>query len=265
MPDGSLLLLGHGSHLDQNSSKPVHAMADQLAALKHFRRVDVAFWKEEPAVSRWNDRYRKGETVVAVPVFISDGYFTREVLPRELGLDGGGAAARAMVNQPAPTEGRDYRRANVHGIDLRYTRPVGAHSALAGVIRDRANEAGAGPADAVVVLGHGTRRNPDSELNVYSQASTVRAMGLFSEVVTVFMEQPPEMARVFELTAARRVFMVPLFIAEGWHVGQTIPEEMEIDGGEVRQNDRTLIYTPPVGTHPAMANVVVQLANEALA
>ena len=97
MPDGSLLLLGHGSHLDQNSSRPVHAMADQLAALKHFRRVDVAFWKEEPAVSRWSDRYRKGETVVAVPVFISDGYFTREVLPRELGLDVGGSATRAMV------------------------------------------------------------------------------------------------------------------------------------------------------------------------
>lgn len=252
MPDANLLLLGHGSHLDAHSSEPIHAIADGLRLLGKFRRTDVAFWKEEPAVSRWSDRYRVGETVIAVPVFISDGYFTREVLPRELGLD-----------SELRTPDSELVQQRIRGVDLRYTRPVGSHPALAEVARQRALNAGAGRGDAVVILGHGTRRNPTSERNVFAQSEVLRASGDFAEVVTVFMDQAPEMSRVFDLTAADRVFMVPMFIAEGWHVGQTIPGDLAIDGGEVRRGGRTLVYTAPVGTHPAIADVVLQLAAEA--
>jgi sirohydrochlorin cobaltochelatase len=258
MSESNLLLLGHGSHLDARSSATVHAIASHIRGLDRFRRTDVAFWKEEPAVSRWSDRYRVGDTVVAVPVFISDGYFTREVLPRELGL---------AAPTPAPYGERDDKlvRECVRGIDLRYTPPVGSHAALAEVARRRASEAGAGREDAVAILGHGTRRNPHSERNVFAQAAALRERREFAEVVTVFMDQEPMMAQVFELTAAARVFMVPMFIADGWHVGQTIPEGLALEGSELRRGGRRLIYTPPVGTHSSVADVVLSLAEEAMA
>lgn len=252
-----LLLLGHGSHLDPNSSVPVHALASHLRSLGYFAGTSVGFWKEEPSLSRCLDAFRPGETVVAVPIFISTGYFVQDVIPRELGLNG----------SVGRTVGDAVRRPDTHmvrGIEVRYTVPVGRHPRLAEVIALRASEAGAGPRDAVAVLGHGTRRNPDSERNVFAQAERLRATGAFAEVTTVFMDQEPAMAGVFDLVAAERVFMVPLFIAEGWHVAQTIPDELALEGAEVRRGGRRLIYTAPVGTHPSLAQVVLEIVREAL-
>ena len=83
-----LLLVGHGSHLNGNSSAPVFAHADRLRAMRRFDEVRVAFWKEEPQLSRGLDGF-DADDVTVVPVFISAGYFTNEVIPREMGSAGG--------------------------------------------------------------------------------------------------------------------------------------------------------------------------------
>ncbi len=238
----ALVLVGHGSHLDANSSRPVHENARLLRQRGGFDDVRTGFWKEEPSLSRALDGCT-ADDVTVVPLFMSSGYFTEQVIPREMRLDG-----RLTVR---------------NGQTIRYTPPVGAHPALARVIVERALEAGAKPGDAVAVLGHGTPRNPNSERNIYEQAERVRAVGPFAEVTTVFMDQEPAMGGVFELVQAQNVVMVPLFIADGWHVGQTIPEELKIDGPAVRPDGRRLLYASPVGTHPCLADVVLELAAEA--
>ena len=48
----------------------------------------------------------------------------------------------------------------------------------------------------------------------------------------------------------------------GWHVGQTIPDELALDGAETRKGGRTVRYTEPVGTHPSVADVIARLAAE---
>lgn len=239
----ALLLVGHGSHLNANSSAPIFAHARRIRELKRFSEVRVGFWKEEPSLSRALDGVESSEVVV-VPFFISSGYFTNEVVPREMGLSG-----------PLSC---------VAGKKVSYTGPVGAHPALASVVIQRAAEAGATPADAVAVLGHGTPRNLDSERNVYLQAERVAAAGDFAEVGTVFLDQEPWMGRVFGLVAAPTVVMVPLFVADGWHVGETIPEDLALEGAELRHDGRRLRYAAPVGTHPGLAEVICEIADEAL-
>ena len=232
-----LLLAGHGSHLDANSSAPIFAHAARVRARGRYDEVKVAFWKEEPGLSRALDAFT-AEDITVVPVFISSGYFTEEVLPRELGL---------------ATVGRT----------VRYAAPVGAHAALAEVIIQRAREAGAGPKDAVAVLGHGTPRNPNSEKNIYAQAERVRTSGAFAEVTTVFLDQEPSMHNVFEMTAATTIVAVPVFVADGWHVGTTIPADLALDGAELRRDGRTLRYARAVGTHELVCDVILALAAEA--
>ncbi|MFN8507445.1 MAG: CbiX/SirB N-terminal domain-containing protein, partial [Dehalococcoidia bacterium] len=213
-------------------------------AMGAFDAVRAAFWKEEPSFARALDGLEVDE-VVAVPVFISSGYFTESVIPRELGLDG------ALTVRG--------------GMRIRYTPPIGADAVLANVIAQRAVEAGAEAEDAIAVLGHGTPRNPNSERNVYLQAELLAATGRFAEVVTIFLEQEPHMSRVLELTAAERVIVVPLFIADGWHVGESIPSDLALDGPETRRDGRVLRYARAVGTHPAVADVILDLAGEGAA
>jgi sirohydrochlorin cobaltochelatase len=72
------------------------------------------------------------------------------------------------------------------------------------------------------------------------------------------------MLTMLERFRAERLFVVPLFIAEGWHVGETIPADLALDGPETRRDGRIVRYTPPVGTHPALASVIRDLARETL-
>lgn len=238
---GALVLIGHGSHLNGNSSAPIWDIAARLEAEGEFGEIRVGLWKEEPSLSRVLDGCQAG-LVTVVPLFISAGYFTRTVAPREMGLDG-------------PTTRRG-------GQIIRYTAPAGSHPALAEVISVRAREAGAGPQDAVVVLGHGTRRDSDSEKNIYRMADLVRASSEFAEVGAVFLDQEPGMLRMLDLFTAPRLVVVPLFMAEGWHVGQTIPGDLALTGAETRKGGRTVRYTAPAGTHPAMVDVVRAVARE---
>lgn len=238
----ALVLAGHGSHLNGNSSAPIWANASRLRATQQFHDVRVGLWKEEPSLSRVLDGC-EANAVTVVPMFMSAGYFTRTVVPREMGL-----------------EGRETRRG---GQVIRYTAPVGAHPAFGGVIVERALGAGAGGADAVAILGHGTRRDSESEKNINEMASLVREQGLFSEVEAVFLDQEPNMLQLLDILTAQTVVVVPLFIADGWHVGQTIPGDLALDGAETRRDGRVVRYTPPAGTHPSMAAVILELAEEA--
>ena len=52
-----------------------------------FGEVYCAFWKEEPSL-RQVLHMVDAEEIYVVPNFISEGYFTRTVIPRELELDG---------------------------------------------------------------------------------------------------------------------------------------------------------------------------------
>lgn len=237
-----IMLVGHGSHLNANSSAPIHQHAATLRASGMADEVRVAFWKEEPSLSRGLDGF-EAEDVTVVPIFMSTGYFTEQVIPREIGISG-------------PVS-------DIRGRTVRYTAPIGAHPSLARVIVQRANEAGAEPADALAVLGHGTPRNPRSEKNIYAQSEFVAAMNAFANVTTVFLDQEPNMRDVFALVPEHSVVMVPLFIADGWHVGETIPEDMALDGAETRRGGRRLRYASAVGTHPAVADVVAGLVEEA--
>lgn len=238
----ALVLAGHGSHLNANSSAPIWANAARLRASGRFDDVRVGLWKEEPSLSRVLDGC-DAESVTIVPMFMSAGYFTRTVVPREMGLAGAETMRGSQV--------------------IRYTAPVGAHPALAGVIVERALEAGATRDDAVAVLGHGTRRDSESEKNIYRMATLVRETARFAEVGAVFLDQEPNMLQLLDIFSAPTVLVVPLFIADGWHVGQTIPEDLALDGAETRREGRIVRYTPPVGTHPSMASVVLELATEA--
>lgn len=237
-----VLLVGHGSHLNADSSAPTIAHADRLRALGRFDEVRVGFWKEEPSMSRALDAFDVDDVTI-VPVFMSNGYFVQQVIPREMRLKG--------------------KVTCVDGKTVRYTAALGDHPSLAKLVVDRACEAGAGAEDALAVLGHGTPRNPESERNIYRQAEFVRGLGNYGEVTTVFIDQEPFMQNVFEMVRARRVVMVPLFIADGWHVGETIPEDMSLDANAERDDGRALLYAGAVGTHPSVADVITELVEEA--
>ena len=53
------------------------------------------------------------------------------------------------------------------------------------------------------------------------------------------------------------MILIPVFIAEGWHTRETIPEDLGLTGEVTVRDGKTIFYGAPVGTHPSMANLIV--------
>jgi sirohydrochlorin cobaltochelatase len=238
-----ILLVGHGSHLSSDSSRPVHDLARRLREAGAFQEVRVAFWKEEPFLPYALELMESPEVFV-VPVFTSVGYFTDGVVPRELGLEGG--------------ESRTSDRR------VRMCAPVGTHSGMARVVLERARETAPLSTEraangALVVIGHGTDLHPESSDTTRLVADRLASSGPYGTVIPAFLDQSPRVQEVLEGISALDVILVPFFIAEGWHTKSTIPAELELTGSRTERGGMTLWYTGPVGTHPTMMDVVLDL------
>jgi sirohydrochlorin cobaltochelatase len=255
-PEAALVLLGHGSTQNPDSSAPTWQHADELRRRGIFGEVGCAFWKEEPSCREVYNML-DAATIYVVPHFISEGYFTREVLPRELKLTG-----------PITRLGRR---------TIYYCDPVGTHPSMTRLLLNRASEVAPGvprSSTALVIVGHGTSLNENSAQAIKDQVAVIRSEATgFAEVVDAFMEEEPLVARWDELTAAPNVVVVPFFIADGLHSYEDIPvllgmsasdrEAGRICGGSVfRRNPhslrgRQLFYSSAIGTDPMMADVIL--------
>ena len=243
----ALVIVGHGSHLNEDSSLPVYEHAERIRSTGGFDEVVECFWKEEPSMRHVLDMVESDEVYV-VPAFISEGYFTQQVVPREIGL-----------------EGAVTRRGNK---TIRCAGPLGTFEGMPDVVLERANDLIRGKEvsgrTALVLLGHGTDLNKNSGGVIYLNARRIRERGLYNLVEVGFLDQEPEIGEVVEGIEAENVVLIPVFIAEGWHTRETIPEDLGLTGEVTAREVKTIFYGAPVGTHPAMANLIAARAREAM-
>jgi sirohydrochlorin cobaltochelatase len=243
----ALVIVGHGSHLNEDSSLPVYEHAERIRSTGYFDEVVECFWKEEPSMRHVLDTVESDEVYV-VPAFISEGYFTQQVVPREIGL-----------------EGAVTRRGNK---TIRYAGPLGTFEGMPDVVLERANDLMRGKEvsgrTALVLLGHGTDLNKNSGGVIYLNARRIRERDLYDLVEVGFLDQEPEIGEVVEGVEAENVVLIPVFIAEGWHTRETIPEDLGLTGEVTAREGKTIFYGAPVGTHPAMANLIAARAREAM-
>src|SRR6266853_698033 len=88
--NAALLIVGHGSTVNPDSSTTTLAHAAEIRRRKLFAEVACAFWKEEPSLRDALFLFDSDAVceVYVAPNFISEGYFTQTVIPRELELNG---------------------------------------------------------------------------------------------------------------------------------------------------------------------------------
>jgi sirohydrochlorin cobaltochelatase len=243
----ALVIVGHGSHLNEDSSLPVYEHAERIRRTGEFDEVVECFWKEEPSMRHVLDTVESDEVYV-VPAFISEGYFTQQVVPRELGLEG-------TVTQKG-------------GKTVRYAGPLGTFEGMPDVVLERANDLMGGKQTsgrtALVLLGHGTDLNKNSGGVIYLNAGRIRERGAYDLVEVGFLDQEPEIGEVVESVESENVVLIPVFIAEGWHTRETIPGDLGLTGEVTAREGKTIFYGAPVGTHPSMANLIAARARETM-
>jgi sirohydrochlorin cobaltochelatase len=268
--NSALLIVAHGSTVNPDSSAPTLAHAAEIRRRKVFADVGSAFWKEEPslrdALSLFDPEAIRH--VYVVPNFISEGYFTQAVVPRELELNG-------------PITKRS------NGQIWNYCEPVGNHPLMTELLLKRASEVAPGvdPAESsLLIVAHGTDLNENSAVAAKREAEKIRALSKYAAVLNVYMEEPPLVSDWRKLTKTRHVVVVPFFISDGLHSYEDIPVLLGIAvaagvdrgrpgsappataRGEIfrrnpyRIGDRNLSYAPSIGTEAGFADIILEQA-----
>lgn len=251
--DSALVIVGHGSTLNPDSSAPTYDHARAIAERGIFHEVHTCYWKEEPSMREVLWKVESDEIFI-VPNFISEGYFTQTVIPREFNLTG-------------PITERD-------GKVIRYCQPVGSHPHMTDALLHRAREVAPGvPAreTSLFIVGHGTNLNDNSAKAAKDQVRMLSSLGEYAEVISSYMEEAPLISDWATLASAPNVVVVPFFISDGLHSYEDIPVLLGIEkeGGvaasqaEVfRRNPyhlhgKQLFYASAIGTEPLIAEVIL--------
>jgi sirohydrochlorin cobaltochelatase len=271
--DAALVLVGHGSTLNADSAAPAWQHADELRRRKLFAQVRETFWKQEPYV--WQVlRGVFAPRVFVVPLFISEGYFTEEVIPRELGFCRAGETNFPRLQQRG-------------GQTFHYCGPVGTHASMTEVLLARARDivekfpfprAPKASDTALFIAGHGTGNNENSRKAIEQQVELIRGRGLYRAVHAVFMEEDPRIGDCGRLASVKNIVMVPFFISDGLHSYEDIPVMLGAPERVVRErlkqgqptwrnpterDGKRIWYTASIGSEPHLADVILDRVREA--
>ncbi len=252
----ALLLLAHGAKSNPDSSRPAYIHAEFIRRRQIFQEVVASFWREDP---HWRQALQLvvSDDVFVIPFFMSDGYFTQQVIPRELQLTG-------------TVTVRDSRR-------IVYGAPVGTHPSMTRSLRHAAENIlspihGRIPAHrevTLVLVGHGTTKNEQSGEALLQQISLLEKEASFAAVLPAFMEQAPFDRDVLSRVRTPFVVVVPFFISDGLHSRHDVPVNIGFaKQGETWQNPvaigskfpcgpQWLWYAHAIGSEPSMADVIL--------
>lgn len=249
----ALLIVGHGSTVNPDSSAPTLMHAADIRSRGVFADVACSFWKEEPSLRDALLFFRDPaiHDVYVVPNFISEGYFTRTVIPRELELTG------SETHRPS-------------GQVWKYCQPVGNHPGMTGLLLQRAREIAPKIPEGettLLIVGHGTGLNDNSAVAAKHQVELIRGLNRYAAVLNVYMEEPPLVSDWLTLTQTQNVVVVPFFISDGLHSYEDIPAMLGMkskdQNGESKSHEiqgRSLYYSSAIGTDPKFADIIIEQA-----
>jgi len=266
--DAVLIVLGHGTELNENSAALVFQHAAELRRRKIFAAVREAFWKQEPQIKKVLAEI-SAPRIFIVPLFISEGYFAADKIPKELGFDFPNNLS--LVTRHS---------------SLFYCKPIGSHDSMTKVILSRANEvvkqfpfprAPKKSDTTLFIAGHGTEKNKNSRKAIERQAELIRAQKIYAEVHAIFLEESPHIPDCYQIARTKNLVIVPLFISDGLHTQEDIPvllgetqknvEQRLIAGlptwrNPTEKNGKLVWYSRAVGSEPLMADVILERVRE---
>jgi sirohydrochlorin cobaltochelatase len=273
LTETALVLIGHGSTVNAQSAEPVYQHAATVRRLNQFAQVCEAFWKQEPQIEAVLSSITEARVFI-VPVFISEGYFSDQIIPQKLGFQVGKAGELSRVKQ----------RANQ---TLFYCKPVGTHPRMTevllararGIVRQFPFPREPAPADTTMfIAGHGTEQNENSRKAIERQVELIRAMHLYADIHAVYLEEDPRIAQCYTMATTKNIVVVPFLISDGMHVSEDIPAllgepqrivKQRLQNGQpawrnpTERKDKLVWYSSSVGTDPLIPEVILDRVREA--
>ena len=238
--DIALILAGHGSTKNAESSRFTRETAHRIRERGIFGEVRSAFWKEQPSYA---DAIQglKTKKVVVVPWFLANGYFTTKILQREF--------------------------VDTLDVECRVTEPIGMRSEILSHFQKRAERLLAAKSwkpnqVSLLVASHGTPLHPGSRVAAVDLAEQLAKDG-YRTARAVFLEEEPKIADWRVLIQEGPVVVLPHFLAGGLHGSEDVPELLGISGageGWYESEKGEVGYGEPLGRPEEVEEMIIELA-----
>ena len=259
--DTALILAGHGSTKNKDSSRHTRETARRLQKRGIFKEVRAGFWKESPSFQEVFHGLEAKEAIV-VPWFLTRGYFVEKVLSEQ------------FSNTPIPSRILD---------------PIGARPEIVQLMRSRALKLTTAPArrgwarafargwfarffpspsevavgeTSLLLASHGTPLHKGSRTAADGLAEELGKDG-YRVARAMFLEEEPKIADWRQVAAAEGPVMVlPHFLAGGLHGSEDVPGLLGIPHGREgwhRVDGRWIGYGAPIGMPAEMEELILKM------
>ncbi len=255
----SLLIAAHGSPSTTGGRTSSRKHAQTIKNLKVFTDVQAGFLTEKPFVDTVLDSMTSPEVYV-LPNLACAGYVSTHKLPKALGLTGDiterigpNGHQRIILCDPVGTD---------PGIDRTFANRIITTLRALQIHQDDCE---------IVVIGHGSQKSRESHNATTRLAKAITKHGITAPLHTAFLEEPTLIADWRELTDAKTVVFAPYLISDGYHGSEEIPRDIGFDPksgefqerleqvlpNEIEIDGRRLVYIPPLGDAPEMAELML--------
>jgi len=239
----ALLLIGHGSTGVPDAARALLSHAEVIRDSHRYAEVAVGMLLGKPDVTSAFD-HLTAPVIHVVPFFLEDGYFTRIVIPDLL-------VPRASASRL-----------------IDFCPPVGSHDGVATVIETRlmrhCEAFGTDPISlSVLLVGHGSARNPGQARLSRWHAARLESSGRFGAVRAAYLEEAPFAAEILAGNRGHIVAVIGYLANHGAHATSDLPRLI----AEERLSRGT--HWPPVhnlgsiGDDAAMPRIIMELATTA--
>ena len=238
--DVALILAGHGSTKNAESSRFTRETAHRIREREIFGEVRSAFWKEQPSYADAIQGLR-AKKVVVVPWFLANGYFTTKILQREF--------------------------VDALDVECRITEPIGMRSEILSHFQKRAERLLSAKSwkpnqVSLLVASHGTPLHAGSRVAAVDLAERLAKDG-YRVARAVFLEEEPKIADWRVLIQEGPVVVLPHFLAGGLHGSEDVPELLGISGageGWYESEKGEVGYGEPLGRPEEVEEMIIELA-----
>ena len=261
----ALILAGHGSTKNKDSSRHTRETAKRLQKRGIFKEVRAGFWKESPSFQEVFHGLEAKEAIV-VPWFLTRGYFVEKVLSEQ------------FAATPIPTRIVDPIGARPEVLQLMKKRAeklarsqlkfkFKLKRAIEGLLRfSKPEEDGFRLEETSLLLAsHGTPLHKGSRVAADGLAEELAKDG-YRVSRAMFLEEEPKIADWRQVAAPEGPVMVlPHFLAGGLHGSEDVPGLLGIPHGREGWHEvdgRWVGYGAPIGTPDEMEELILKMVEE---
>ena len=269
----ALILAGHGSTKNRDSSRHTRETAKRLQERAIFKEVGAGFWKESPSFQEVFHGLEAKEAIV-VPWFLTRGYFVEKVLSEQFSETP--IPCRIMEPLGSRPEVLQLMKKRAEKLRTRIRMRMRMRkwvSRIVGIGKqdgDRRWEMEDGVKlehTSLLLASHGTPLHKGSRVAADTLAEELAKDG-YRLTRAMFLEEEPKIADWRQVAAPEGPVMVlPHFLAGGLHGSEDVPGLLGIPHGREgwhRVDGRWIGYGAPIGMPDEMTELILKMLGAAL-